>query len=202
MFTEHHHIIFEVVSALQKSIRRGLESDAYYWALELAPGFESFLWRRLTVIANEDIGLADLPTVMFVNSQRASWWAMRMVKDDAACYMILSTTILAMCRAPKTRLADHFLVTTVTAQAVDAPHAIPDFALDKHTLRGKQMGRGMEHFLTEGAVLARPAHVCDPYAESARSIWLSDTFPGLPELKPLSRESRQLHLLDTINAAP
>jgi hypothetical protein len=33
---------------------------------------------------------------------------------------------------------------------------IPDVALDKHTLAGKHMGRGMEHFYTQAALLADP----------------------------------------------
>ena len=30
---------------------------------------------------------------------------------------------------------------------------IPDIAVDKHTARGKQMGRGSEHFIKEGCRL-------------------------------------------------
>jgi replication-associated recombination protein RarA len=50
---------YEVASALQKEIRRGREEEAMYWALELAGQYDDFLWRRLAIIASEDIGPAD-----------------------------------------------------------------------------------------------------------------------------------------------
>ena len=39
---------------------------------------------------------------------------------------------------------------------------IPDYALDKHTYRGKKMGRGLDHFFAEGAKLENQT-VEDPY---------------------------------------
>jgi hypothetical protein len=60
--TKHNYDAFEVVSALQKCIRRGLEEDALYWAYELAESrnknYSSWLWTRLKVIACEDVGPA------------------------------------------------------------------------------------------------------------------------------------------------
>ena len=53
------HLAGEVASALQKSIRRGLERESLYWASELdLAGFPDYLWRRLRIIASEDVGLA------------------------------------------------------------------------------------------------------------------------------------------------
>ncbi len=37
----------EVVSAIQKAIRRGKEKEAMFWALEMCPHYEGYLWRRL-----------------------------------------------------------------------------------------------------------------------------------------------------------
>ena len=196
MFTRHGVILFEAVSALQKSIRRGLERDAFTWAVELASTHESYLWRRLTVIANEDIGLASPETVMLVNSQRAAWWDMREHGDDPAAFMILSCTVLAMCRAPKSRLSDHFLCAVVTKNGHAQPE-VPDYALDKHTLRGKRMGRGNQHFIEVGAHLENAAKLDDPYAAEARANWLADKWPGLPELKKLkpTNGAKQARLL-------
>src|SRR6478752_6344808 len=50
----------EVTSALQKCIRRGLEEDALFWATELdLSGFGEYVWKRLKIIASEDIGLEE-----------------------------------------------------------------------------------------------------------------------------------------------
>ena len=60
---------FEVVSAIQKCIRRGLEREAMLWCLEMAhtsKAYYSWMLGRLRVIAHEDIGLANPEAVMFV----------------------------------------------------------------------------------------------------------------------------------------
>lgn len=69
MKTKNGYNLDEVVSALQKSIRRGLEEDAMYWALEMVDsGYIRYMWRRLLVIASEDIGPADPQTVILISS--------------------------------------------------------------------------------------------------------------------------------------
>ncbi len=58
--TKGGYLLDEVVSALQKCIRRGREEEAMYWALEMAEsGCGKYLWRRLMIIGAEDVGLAD-----------------------------------------------------------------------------------------------------------------------------------------------
>jgi replication-associated recombination protein RarA len=51
--------MFELLSALQKCIRRNLEHDALFFAIELETFNPSALWNRLKVIASEDIGSAN-----------------------------------------------------------------------------------------------------------------------------------------------
>lgn len=68
-------------------------------------------------------------------------------------------------------------------------YEIPDEALDRHTRRGRHMGRGMEHFLSEAARLIDPpedveAHLDDlevEYAEHGRRMIAKDeTLPKNP----------------------
>ena len=48
----------ECASALQKTIRRGEERDALHFATELAlAGYGGYVWKRLRIIASEDVGL-------------------------------------------------------------------------------------------------------------------------------------------------
>ena len=48
------------MSAVQKCIRRGNEMEAMYWAVEMfESGFDEWLWKRLRIIASEDVGLAE-----------------------------------------------------------------------------------------------------------------------------------------------
>jgi hypothetical protein len=47
---------------------------------------------------------------------------------------------------------------------------IPDYAVDKHTQRGKSLGRGLEHFIQVGSIL----HNVDPEWEPLSRWYLSD----------------------------
>ena len=64
---------YDAKSALQKSIRRGLEEDALYWAAELAGWNPESLWKRLRVIASEDIGLASPSAALTVRALYENW---------------------------------------------------------------------------------------------------------------------------------
>jgi len=45
-----------IKSCLQKTIRRGMTWAAMYWALQLAEANSWSCWKRLSVIADEDVG--------------------------------------------------------------------------------------------------------------------------------------------------
>ena len=175
--TQNGYKLGEVISALQKDIRRGNEYNAMYWCLELIPKFENYLWKRLTVIVNEDIGIAAPELLTLVPSQANVYFAFREDKGrSGSARLVLANTILAMCRAPKSRIADHFQCTVLQNKIHMAQMPIPDYALDKHTGAGKQMGRGTEHWLEEGCKLVNPADLDDPYAVQAAEWWKSPTF--------------------------
>ena len=48
---------------------------------------------------------------------------------------------------------------------------IPDYALDMHTMKGKAMGRGLDHFREAGAKLAPPPTGDDPFQAEAYRLW-------------------------------
>ena len=47
---------------------------------------------------------------------------------------------------------------------------IPDIALDKHTLRGQELGRGSEHFLKEASKVFPQAEVDNNYKEEYEKL--------------------------------
>jgi hypothetical protein len=49
--------------------------------------------------------------------------------------------------------------------------AVPDYALDKHTIRGRSLGRGVQHWREEGCVLAPESEVEDSYEDHAYEYW-------------------------------
>lgn len=173
-FTQNGYPLDEVISALQKDIRRGNEEQALYWCLELVPRFEMYLWRRLLVISNEDIGVANPDVLTQIAALRVQFFEFREEGKDGTCRLILANAMLLMCRSPKVRTADH-LQRVVTQQwmdeATDGRRSIPDYALDKHTQRGKSMGRGFDDWLDVGCRLENPGAVDDPYVERAQALW-------------------------------
>ncbi len=201
-FTQNGYPLGEVISALQKDIRRGNEEQALYWALELVPRYEMYLWRRLLVICNEDIGIGNPDILVQLPALRAQFFEFRGEGKDGTCRLILANAIMLMCRSPKARTADH-LQRVVTQQWVEDERAeqmrpIPDYALDKHTFRGKGMGRGFEQWVDEGCYLENPAPVIDPYAERAQALWKAgkNDAPKWGKRKRSGDEAQQLQMFD------
>lgn len=177
--TKGGYLMMEVVSALQKDIRRGNEEQAMFWAHELIPSFEGYLWRRLIVIVNEDIGLANLPLLVLVPTLRQNFFEMRRERGgNGAAKLILANAILAMCRSPKSRLADEFHTVVEQDRRHGLKREMPDYALDKHTAAGRQMGRGSEHWLAEGTRVSPEGDVPNPYSERVRRYWGHDFVGG------------------------
>lgn len=176
LITQNGYDLMEVISALQKEIRRGDEERAMYWALELVPDFEKYLWRRLMVIVNEDIGIANPALLQLLPIQRDVYMQFRESSKDGSARLALANIILLMCRSPKTRIADHLQCVVNQDRLHGKRLEIPDYALDKHTARGRRMKRGAQHWLDQGCQLNLPADLPDPYAECARKWWTGNDF--------------------------
>lgn len=189
--TRRGYELGEVVSALQKAVRRSEEERALFWALELEmSGYPTYAWRRLRIILSEDIGLAwpDGPAViraLFENWQDAMKNVPKGQKDTSGsgARLFLVHAVLLMCRSEKSRLVDHALL--YTARRTDTPE-IPDEALDKHTKRGRQKKRGWDHFFEEGAMLNNESpDIEDVYRERARAALENQPPPEVAGQLPL-----------------
>jgi replication-associated recombination protein RarA len=159
----------EVSSAMQKCIRRGLEEDALFWATELdLTGFGEYVWKRLKIIASEDVGLEEgsLRAVL-MRALYENWLEQRKKADTkhAPERLFLVHAVLALSRSYKSRVVDNALI--VFYEGARAKREIPDFALDRHTQRGRRLKRGWEHFFTEGV---GDKMIPDIYGERARAI--------------------------------
>lgn len=186
---------YETISAMQKSVRRGMEVEAGRYFFEMAEaGFYSLAVNRLRVIAYEDVGLSDSQAVMFVETalQQASAWYKG---KNGAWRLAASNAILALCRAQKTRLADHFTAVCLGRNAENLLE-IPDYALDKHTRKGRMMGRGLDHFRQEGALLTNRANIPDPYEEEAYAVWNSGILEKAPAVQETSCDTEEDNQVD------
>jgi hypothetical protein len=145
-------------SALQKSVRRGQAEKAMYYADRLVRLNPFSCWRRLRIIAVEDVGTgAGVVAVEalyrhFVDQEgegtdkgEISWDGRRAAVDAAR--------ILA--ELPKDRRADEFLELEASADAgnkmakayLDSLATYDDWVFDKHTTKGRKMGRGEAYWI-------------------------------------------------------
>lgn len=171
--TERDYDFFEVTSSLQKCIRRGLEYEALYWAMELLPRFEEYFWRRMKIIVNEDIGIANPLAIILVQVLAEQYFELRK-RGDMGCTLMVSNIILYTCRGKKTRIGEHIIDLLSQREVHELEKLeIPDFALDMHTRRGKEMKRWIPHFEEEGAKLVNEdTSIDNPYQKPALELEL------------------------------
>lgn len=166
-------VVGEVVSALQKAVRRSQEREAVVWAVELdQSGHGNYLWNRLEIICSEDVGVAWLEGPAVIAALKDSYdraVARRNGNRPERLFVVHAAMLLA--RAPKSRRVDEALWAVYGQQ--EPWFDIPDEALDIHTARGRKMGRtptsqqGLDHWFNEASRLVGEAPDCDtgPYHE-------------------------------------
>lgn len=161
----------EVISALQKSIRRGLEEQACMFAYEMyisSPQLEEKLWRRLLTISVEDIGMGNPMAAIMVNNLYQMSKEFDYADGDKPMYFIHA--IRYLCSSEKDRSSDLLKNICIKSFAMGKFPEIPDYALDKHTQRGQAMGRDSFHFLNEASKVYPQKEVDNDYKERYAKI--------------------------------
>ena len=135
----------EVTSALQKEIRAGDAEAAVYWGLLLYGKSPGYTWKRLIVIAAEDIGFADQEAVQFVNALAAGW----KLSSERSFYVSPHSMVMSIVRlaeAEKSVMVDDMInyVKDQIKQGVMRP--MKERYLCMHTKRGREAGRGDPHW--------------------------------------------------------
>ncbi len=180
---------FECVSQVQKAIRRGQEETALWFALELdQSGYSAWAWRRLLIIASEDVGIGEPLAALTVRALFENWQEERKRDKQAQGGVFLTHAVIVLARAKKSRIADSALIALGEAAP---PREIDDVARDIHTKAGRKMRRGWRFFFESSGLLADPetgeltadGATPDPYRERAREVLergrsASKTLPG------------------------
>jgi replication-associated recombination protein RarA len=153
-----------VISALQKSIRRGLTEEAVAVAYEMyitSQQFEDKLWRRLQAISVEDVGFGDLSAPVLINALNQMRQNFPYTDGDRPIFFVHAIRYLAA--AKKDRTSDNLKNIVKTEFEYGREPVIPDFALDMHTEKGREMGRDFKHFLAEGSRVENELAVDENY---------------------------------------
>ena len=153
--TAHGFQADHVISALQKEIRRGRAESAALLAYEMvitSPELEAYLWRRLKVIAVEDIGFGEVMAPVVMHSLHQMLLTFDRDMGERRLFAVHAVRYLCACR--KDRSSDEMTIWISRAVALgQALPEIPDYALDMHTAEGQKRGRGRRHFFEEAARL-------------------------------------------------
>lgn len=164
------------VSAMQKCIRRNLEREAMEFACELlhtSKAFCTMVCNRLEIISHEDIDTEAspwlVPFVATACAQAKAWYDPDKLGKSR---MAIGNAIRMMCHPKKSRVGDHFHAAIGLRGLLEGfVPEVPDWAHDQHTLKGKRMGRGLDHFRAESTKLVPPPEAADPYEDEAYRLW-------------------------------
>ncbi|WP_019986293.1 hypothetical protein [Rudanella lutea] len=159
--TKKGYDFYEVSSAMQKCIRRGREAEALYWAVELYDsGYVEYAWKRLRIMSSEDVGLAEptMPAQIWALYRMHQEQAKKKEDKNEPQRLFLTHAVLLLSRARKSRMIDWSLIWAWLTHPFRRLE-IPDFALDKHNERGRQLKRSWSHFFDEGTRLHPHAEI-------------------------------------------
>lgn len=143
----------EVISALQKEIRRSQAENAALLAYEMittSPELEAKLWQRLLAICVEDIGWGEVQAPILIYTLYQMHQSFGYGTGERRLFAIHAVRYLCAC--VKDRSSDE-MASWIKRQVENGQllPTIPDYALDMHTGRGQLMGRDHRHFYEEAA---------------------------------------------------
>jgi replication-associated recombination protein RarA len=143
----------QVISALQKEIRRGNVENACLLAYEMivtSASLENFLWERLKIISVEDIGLGEPNAPVVIQNLYTIRASLKNKEGERRLLAFHATRYLCHCK--KDRTSDEMLTWIQhTSKLGKTKPVIPDYAIDTHTAEGKEKGRGHLHFFEEAS---------------------------------------------------
>ncbi len=167
--TKHGYDHYELLSALQKCIRRGMEYEAVHFAVELEEFNPTMLWNRLRVIACEDVGPANPSMPVLIDVLQKNYLAEKSKLGESEYKLFLVDAVVCLCFSQKSRITDDLLNVVYAEREEGKLPPIPEFALDMHTARGKALGKGVEDFFAEGNKLENEAFI-NRYTERAKEL--------------------------------
>jgi len=141
----------EIRSVLQKSIRRGLLEEAILAAYEYyatGPEMEELLWRRLEIIATEDVGLGLITAPALLEALNAQRQRIP-PGPDRWIYSAHAVRLLTTAKKDRTSMELAAWAEAVTSRG-ERKVVVEDYQVDFHTRRGTQMGRDRDHWWHSG----------------------------------------------------
>jgi replication-associated recombination protein RarA len=161
VITNRGHNLFDIMSLLQKSIRRNDRRLAAYAVCEMHPTYHKACWRRLLTIGAEDVAEPVHREIMALY-QAAEEVNKGKKASDVDCVLFQLKAAFLLCDAIKSRDTDNFIyvqyknrkitdeeVQQALSELEDSEkiQELPEYVYDKHTLIGKRRGDTKTSFL-------------------------------------------------------
>ena len=147
--TENGFPADEVISALQKCIRRGLTENAVLLGWEMfitSPELEAKMWARLQVISVEDVGFGNPQAPILIEALFRMHERIERPQHDR--FLFAAHAIRTLSLGEKDRTTDDMVNWAKHNVAFgERLPEIPDFAVDMHTGRGEALGRDYRYFM-------------------------------------------------------
>ena len=141
-----------VISALQKEIRRNHAEIAATLAYEMittSEDMEEYLWFRLKTISVEDVGLANPMAAVLIGVLD---YMRKTFKQPGDRGLLAIHAVRYLCESKKDRSSDEMYNWIIKEyKRGNLKPIIPDYAIDKHTLKGQQEGRNEDDFYSTGS---------------------------------------------------
>ena len=140
----------QLVSVLQKDIRRGNVDNAVLAAYEMvstSAEVAEHLWRRLKLIAVEDVGMGAPLAPLLIECLHRNFQA---VPGGDIMMAVHAVRFLAGAEKDRTS-SEHADLVRTKVENGELVVQVPDYALCVHTRAGQEMGRGLVHWWDNGA---------------------------------------------------
>ena len=175
--TKNGYQLFDIISLLQKSIRRGDVKLASWCAMELCEsGHSAFAWKRLLIISAEDCSNFDKdgnfhPLTVELLALKHVFDELSQKKNIHKPYKLhLAKAAILLAKTAHNREVDHSIaighsdllnMKIITKEMINEAISqineneriseidIPDYCYDCHTIKGKKLGRNTNDFVKD-----------------------------------------------------
>jgi replication-associated recombination protein RarA len=140
----------QLVSVLQKEIRRGNVDNAVLAAYEMLSTSDEVaehLWRRLKLIAVEDVGMGAPLAPILLECLHQNF---RTIPGAQTMMAVHAVRLLATAKKDRTS-SEHADLAATKVESGELVVEVPDYAFCVHTKAGQEMGRGLIQWWENGA---------------------------------------------------
>lgn len=154
--TKHGRSLSRLYAKLNDTLYRQDKDECFKAIFEISLSQPYTAWLMLLQASFIHFGATSPEArqkALYIKNCREAYFSIRLRKEGTECVLALSSAVLALCSQP----ASHTSLVLQTEEWLEAlkesnyRFAIPDWAYDRHTRKGRSLGRkDWKHFIEEG----------------------------------------------------